>query len=93
MDAQDLGKFSALLRRGGWPARNLENLSHIEIDPDRLSGTPTIRNRRVAAKGVAELADSGKEGLSILREEYDLEDDQIQDAQRWWKEARRLVAA
>jgi uncharacterized protein (DUF433 family) len=93
MDAQGLGKISRLLRRGGWPARNLENLKHIEIDPDRLSGTPTIRGRRVAAKGVAELADSGKEGREILRLEYDLKDPQIQDAQRWWGEARRLVAA
>lgn len=93
MDAQDLGEISKLLRRGGWPARRLENLAHIEIDPDRLSGTPTIRGRRVAAKSVAELADSGPEGAAILREEYDLDDDQIQDAQRWWKEARSLVAA
>lgn len=93
MDASGLGKITALLRRGGWPARNLEDLAHIEIDPDRLSGTPTIKDRRVAAKSVAELADSGPEGMTILRDEYDLEDDQIKDAQRWWKEARRLVAA
>lgn len=93
MDARGLGEISSLLRRGGWPARNLENLNHIEIDPDRLSGTPTIRGRRVAAKGVAELADSGDEGVEILRSEYDLRDDQIEDAQRWWGEARRLVAA
>jgi uncharacterized protein (DUF433 family) len=93
MDARDLGQISALLRRGGWPARELETLTHIEIDPDRLSGTPTIKERRVAAKSVAELADSGPEGVAILREEYDLEVDQIADAQRWWKEARRLVAA
>jgi uncharacterized protein (DUF433 family) len=93
MDASGLGKITGLLRRGGWPARNLENLTHIEIDPDRLSGTPTIRDRRVAAKSVAELAESGPEGVAILHEEYDLEDDQITDARRWWEEARRLVAA
>jgi uncharacterized protein (DUF433 family) len=93
MSASDLLEVSGLLRRGCWPARKLENLTHIEIDPDRLSGTPTIRDRRVAAKSVAELADSGPEGVQILREEYDLEDDQITDAQRWWKEARSLIAA
>ena len=66
MDASDLEKITGLLRRGGWPARKLEDLTHIEIDPDRLSGTPTIKDRRVAAKSVAELADSGPEGMTIL---------------------------
>ena len=93
MDATDLGRISSLLHRGGWAARNLKDLRYIEVDPDRLSGTPTIKGRRVAAKGVAELADTGSEGVQILRDEYDLAKDQIRDAQRWWKEARRLVAA
>ena len=93
MDASDLGRISGLLRRGGWAARNLPRLKYIEVDPDRLSGTPTIKGRRVAAKGVAELADSGSVGVQVLREEYDLSNGEIRDAQRWWKEARTLVAA
>lgn len=93
MDARDLGQISGLLRRGGWAARKLLGLKHIEVDPDRLSGTPTIKGRRVSAKSVAELADSGSVGVQILREEYDLQKDQIRDAQRWWKEARSLAAA
>lgn len=93
MDARDLGRISGLLRRGGWAARKLKGLRHIEVDPDRLSGTPTIRGRRVSAKSVAELADSGSVGVQVLREEYDLAKDQIRDAQRWWKEARKLIAA
>jgi uncharacterized protein (DUF433 family)/DNA-binding transcriptional MerR regulator len=93
MDASDLGRISALLRRGGWAASKIKGLQHIEVDPDRLSGTPTIKGRRVAARSVAELADSGQPGIQILREEYDLKMPQIKDAQRWWKEARRLAAA
>jgi uncharacterized protein (DUF433 family)/DNA-binding transcriptional MerR regulator len=93
MDARDLGRISGLLRRGGWAARNLPKLKYIEVDPDRLSGTPTIKGRRVAAKGVAELADSGSVGVQVLREEYDLSNGEIRDAQKWWTEARRLVAA
>lgn len=91
MDARDLGRISGLLRRGGWAARKLKNLKHIEVDPDRLSGTPTIKGRRVAAKGVAELADSGSVGVQVLREEYDLDKDQIRDAQKWWGEARKVL--
>lgn len=92
MDASDLGRISALLRRGGWAASKIKGLQYIEVDPDRLSGTPTIKGRRVAARSVAELADSGKAGFQILREEYDLKPAQITDAQRWWGEARRLAA-
>jgi uncharacterized protein (DUF433 family) len=93
MDASDLGRISGLLRRGGWAARKLTDLKHIEVDPDRLSGTPTIKGRRVAAKAVAELADSGSVGVQILREEYDLKRDQIRDAQKWWGEARKVLVA
>jgi uncharacterized protein (DUF433 family) len=93
MEASDLGRISGLLRRGGWAARKLKGLRFIEVDPDRLSGTPTIKGRRVAAKGVAELADSGTVGVQVLREEYDLSKGEIRDAQRWWEEARRLAAA
>lgn|SRR6185295_3521546 len=92
MDARDLKTVSDLLKRGGWPARKLKDLRYVEVNPDRLSGTPTIKGRRVAAKAVAELADSGKTGIQILRDEYELGDSQINDAQRWWKEARRLAA-
>jgi uncharacterized protein (DUF433 family) len=92
MDARDLKKVSGLLMRGGWAARNLKNLRFIEVNPDRLSGTPTIKGRRVAAKAAAELADSGKAGIRVLRDEYELSEAQINDAQRWWKEARRLAA-
>jgi uncharacterized protein (DUF433 family) len=93
MDASDLGRISGLLRRGGWAARKLKGLRYIEVNPDRLSGTPTIKDRRVAARSVAELAEQGKAGFDLLRHEYDLGEGQINDAQRWWREASKLAAA
>lgn len=49
-------RVSADLRRGGWAVRQLPDLAHIEINPDRLSGRPAIRGRRVPVALVAELA-------------------------------------
>jgi len=92
MDSSDLGRISGLLRRGGWAARKLTGLRYIEVNPDRLSGTPTIKDRRIAARSVAELAEQGKAGIGLLRNEYDLGKGQINDAQRWWREASRLAA-
>jgi uncharacterized protein (DUF433 family) len=91
MDDRDLTRISALLRRGGWAARRLKNLRYIEVDPDRLSGTPTIKGRRVSARSVAELA-AVPYGVRTLKDEYDLTESQIKDATRWWKEAKKLAA-
>jgi uncharacterized protein (DUF433 family) len=55
----------------------------VEIDPDRLSGAPAIRGKRVPIATVIELAGS-LTGEEILREDYDLDPDEILDAQRWW---------
>lgn len=72
------------LRRGGWAVRDLPNLQHVNVDPDYLSGRPTITGRRVPVSLVAELADED-DGPTILREDYDLSDEQIEDAVNWWK--------
>jgi DNA-binding transcriptional MerR regulator/uncharacterized protein (DUF433 family) len=80
----DLQDIAGLLRRGGWAIRELPNVQHIEVDPDRLSGRPTIRDRRLAASKVAELARSGFPGLRVLREDYELDRPEIEDAVRWW---------
>lgn len=79
----DPRRVSADLHRGGWAVRELPNLQHIEVDPDRLSGRPTIRGLRVPVSLVVELAHT-LDGDEILREDYDLSHDQIHDAQRWW---------
>jgi uncharacterized protein (DUF433 family) len=80
----DLISIAADLRRGGWAARQMKDLQYIEVDPERLSGRPTIKGRRIAAEMVAEIA-QGVNGFAVLREDYDLLDPEIKDAVRWWK--------
>src|SRR6266545_2170692 len=78
-----LQDITGLLRRGGWAIRDQPGIEHIQVDPDRLSGRPTIRDRRIAASKVAELARSGFSGLRALREDYELGRSEIEDAVRW----------
>jgi uncharacterized protein (DUF433 family) len=92
IEPENLDLIRRQLRRGGWAARTLDALEHIEVDPERLSGRPTIRGRRIAAADVAEIAQS-RGGLDVLRDDYELDEDEIRDARRWWVEVRRLEAA
>ncbi|HEV2369885.1 MAG TPA: MerR family transcriptional regulator, partial [Acidimicrobiales bacterium] len=52
----DLVAVAGELRRGGWAARDLPGLQHVEVDPDRLSGRPVIRGKRVPAELAARMA-------------------------------------
>lgn len=85
-------RISLELARGGWAVRVAPDLEHIEVDPDRLSGRPTIRGRRVPVSLVAELA-TEDDGAEILREDYNLEADEIADARRWTEVTRSFSAA
>lgn len=80
------------LHRGGWAARRVPDLRHIEVDPDRLSGRPTIRGRRIPAEFVGEMATSPG-GIAILREDYELADAEISDARRWWEAVQQFERA
>ena len=80
----DVGRIATDLRRGGWAARELPGLEHIEVDPDRLSGRPVIRGTRVPAELAAELADQPG-GREELRAGYDVSDLEIDDAVAWWR--------
>lgn len=91
IEPENLEKIRAQLRRGGWAVRALPDLEHIEVNPDRLSGKPTIRGRRIAAQDVAEIA-AARDGVETLREDYELDEAEIADARRWWREVRRLEA-
>ena len=51
-----LKQIAADLRRGGWAARERPDLEHIEVNPERLSGRPTIKGRRIPVRFVAETA-------------------------------------
>lgn len=91
MSDENLRKIASQLERGGWAVRKLTDLRHVEVDPDRLSGRPAIRGRRVAASEVAEIAVE-PDGLETLTEGYGLNEDQIDDAKRWWQEVTAVPA-
>jgi uncharacterized protein (DUF433 family) len=80
------------LRRGGWAARDLPDLEHVEVNPDRLSGRPTITGRRVSAQMVGQMADEAN-GVEELREGFDLSDAEIADARRWWHAVQGFAEA
>lgn len=84
IERNEIEQIAADLRRGGWAARELPALEHIEVDPDRLSGRPVVRGTRVPAELVAELAE-GPDGRDELREGYGVDDAQIDDALAWWR--------
>lgn len=92
INVENLRRIREDLSRGGWAVRKVPQLEHIEVDPDRLSGAPTIRGRRVAAEEVAELAEEPN-GVELLRDGYDLSVEQIEDAKRWLLATRELAAA
>ena len=85
---EDLDRVAGLLSRGGWVVRNL-NIRHVEVNPNRLSGRPAIRARRVPAQKVARLAKT-RGGLLSLVEDYELTADEIRDAERWWEATSRF---
>ena len=89
---EDLRRIRESLGRGGWVVRALPDLEHVEVDPDRLSGRPTIRGRRIAVEDVAELADT-QGGRELLKDGYELKDEQIADAVRWSRATADLMAA
>jgi uncharacterized protein (DUF433 family)/DNA-binding transcriptional MerR regulator len=84
-----LTEIRSNLERGGWVARTLPDLRYIEVNPDRLSGRPTIRGKRVSAEDVARTA--AGQGFAVLRDDYDLTDDEIRDAVRWWDAVQRAA--
>lgn len=89
---RNLKQIAADLRRGGWAARELPDLEHIEVNPKRLSGRPTIRGRRIPARFVAETAGTGG-GWDLLRTDFDLEPVQIDDAVSWLRSVDAYLAA
>lgn len=83
---------SDLLRRGGWAMKSLPEVRNIEVDPERLSGRPTIRNRRVPADKVARIASSAS-GRLTLESDYKLTRRQIDDAVAWYRVVSQFEAA
>ena len=79
------------LHKGGWAARELPELEWIEVDPDRMSGRPVIRGTRVLAERAAQMDIAGQR--EDLRLGFDLTDDQIDDAVKWYERVRTYEAA
>lgn len=88
----DLRNITQLLRRGGWALRGVDDITRIEVDPDRLSGQPTIRDRRVPAEKVARIAYLPG-GHRILASEYGVTKHEADDAVRWYALAQRFGQA
>ncbi len=81
-----------LLRRGGWAMKNLPHVKSIEVDPERLSGRPTIRNRRIPAEKVARIATTPA-GRASLQSDFKLTKRQIADAVKWHEAVSRFEQA
>lgn len=87
----DLKAVRAALENGGWVAYQTPR-KHIQVDPERLSGQPVVRDRRVSTETVANLAQR-PEGLALLREDYELTEDEIRDAVDYEADIERAFAA
>jgi uncharacterized protein (DUF433 family) len=86
-----LTEVRSALERGGWVAfKNPRH--HIQVDPHRLSGRPTIRDRRLPTAMVAELAER-TEGHTVLRTEFGLTEEEIDDAVAYEADVAEALAA
>jgi uncharacterized protein (DUF433 family)/DNA-binding transcriptional MerR regulator len=92
LHADDLVKIANDLHRGGWAARRLPDLSHIEVNPNRLSGRPVIRGTRVPVEVVVELA-SKPGGRAQLRDGYEIGGAAVDEAIAWWAAAQEFETA
>lgn len=79
------------LERGGWVALHKPRL-HIQVNPHRLSGRPTIRDRRIPTAMVAELAERD-EGRVLLRTEFGLSDEEIDEAVAYEEDVEKALVA
>lgn len=70
-----------MLAHGGWIANAL-GLRSIEVNPEKLGGQPSLRNRRWAVDHVARLA-ADDDGRTVLIEDYGLSPSEVDDAVAW----------
>jgi uncharacterized protein (DUF433 family)/DNA-binding transcriptional MerR regulator len=86
----NLVKIRQALRHGGWVSID-EPREHIEVDPDRHSGEPVVRGRRLTTARVAALALLSN-GRETLREDFELTDAEIDDAVGYEGDVAALAA-
>jgi uncharacterized protein (DUF433 family)/DNA-binding transcriptional MerR regulator len=87
----DLKQVRHALERGGWVAIRRPR-EHIQVDPERLSGQPVVRGRRVSTETVADLAQR-PEGRALLVEDYGLTDEEITEAVEYESDVSEALAA
>lgn len=87
----DLKAVRAALERGGWVSVDSPR-EYIEVDPERLSGRPTIKGRRIATEVVADLA-KRPEGREILADDFGLSKEEIDAAVSYEADVSAAVAA
>jgi uncharacterized protein (DUF433 family)/DNA-binding transcriptional MerR regulator len=78
-----------MLRHGGWLATAL-GLTHIEVDPLKMGGQPSLRGRRWTVDHVARLGDD-EEGRRILVADYGLDPAEVEEARAWVGAAAALT--
>lgn len=86
----DLKAVREALHHGGWVAVDKPR-EHIEVNPDRLSGQPAVRGRRVSTEIVADLA-KRKQGRELLQTDYELSDEEIREAVEYEADVAKAVA-
>jgi uncharacterized protein (DUF433 family)/DNA-binding transcriptional MerR regulator len=74
----DLKAVKSALEHGGWVGFKTPR-KHIQVDPERLSGQPVVRDRRISTETVADLA-KRPEGRALLHNDFDLTDEEIDEA-------------
>jgi len=87
----DLKQVRHALERGGWVAIKRPR-AHIQVDPERLSGQPVIRDRRVSTETVADLA-KRPEGRALLKADYGLTEDEIREAVEYERDVSEALVA
>lgn len=87
----DLKAVRNALERGGWVALDKPR-EHVEVNPERLSGLPAVRGRRIATATVASMA-TRAEGRAALRDDFGLTDQEIADAVDYEADVRKALAA
>lgn len=86
----DLRAIREALSHGGWVAYKRPR-EHVEVDPDRHSGEPVVRGRRLTTARVATLA-ALPDGRETLREDFGLSDAEIDDAVGYEGDVAALAA-
>jgi uncharacterized protein (DUF433 family)/DNA-binding transcriptional MerR regulator len=87
----DLKEIREALSQGGWVSLRNPRI-HVEIDPDRHSGEPVVKGRRLATNRVASLA-AEPSGRIALHKDFDLTDAEIDDAVGYERDLAELVPA